>query len=259
MNIFITGASSGLGEALAFRYAKRGAVLGLLARRRGKLESLKDRLGEKNIHIYEGDVGDASVLQQAAHDFMQRCGVPDIVIANAGVSYGTVTGGQGDGDLPVFREVIRTNLLGIANTFHPFIDGMRTTQSGTLVGVASIAGYRGLPGSGAYSASKAAAIAYLESLRIDLQGSGISVVTVCPGFIDTPMTKQNPYPMPFLVSVDKAADLMIRAIDKQKRCCLFPWPMMLVGKSLPVVPDAIYDAFFRIFLKRFATKPKKTK
>jgi Short-chain dehydrogenases of various substrate specificities len=260
MNVFITGASSGLGEALALRYAERGATLGLIARRHDKLIALQEKLsGKTTVDIYEGDVGDSQTLQQAAEDFMQRHGVPDIVIANAGVSYGTVTGGPGDGDLPVFREVVRTNLLGMANTFHPFVEAMCAARSGILVGVASIAGYRGLPGSGAYSASKAAAITYLESLRVDLQGSGISVVTLCPGFIATPMTAHNPYPMPFLISADKAADLMIRAIDRRKRCYLFPWLMMLVGKVMPIIPGVIYDAFFRVFLKRFASKPRKAK
>ncbi|MDR1530315.1 MAG: SDR family oxidoreductase [Burkholderiales bacterium] len=258
MNIFITGASSGLGEALALLYAERGAVLGLLARRRDKLETLAYNLAEKTtVRIYQGDVCDRDAVQYAADDFMASFGVPDIVIANAGVSYGTVTGGSGDGDLPVFREVINTNLLGMVYTFHSFVDTMRQARAGTLVGVASIAGYRGLPGSGGYSASKAAAIAYLESLRVDLQDSGVSVVTLCPGFVDTPMTRYNPYPMPFLITAQKAAQLMIRAIDRKKRCYLFPWQMMLIGKMLPMIPDSVFDAFFRFFLKRVSTKPRK--
>ncbi|MDR0769744.1 MAG: SDR family oxidoreductase [Burkholderiales bacterium] len=247
MNVFITGASSGLGEALAYRYAKTGATLGLFARRRDRLRHLQETLGAtatSPVHIYEGDVTDVSALQYAAQDFLAAAGVPDIVIANAGVSHGTVTGGKGEADLPVFHEVFDTNVMGIVNTFHPFVDAMREARRGTLVGIASVAGFRGLPGSGAYSASKAAAISYLESLRVELRGSGIAVVTLCPGFIATPMTANNPYPMPFLISASEAADLMVRAIEKKKRRYVFPWPMMLVGKLLRVLPNVLYDALF---------------
>ncbi|MDR2016549.1 MAG: SDR family oxidoreductase, partial [Burkholderiales bacterium] len=194
------------------------------------------------VHIYEGDVTDASALQYAAQDFLATTGVPNIVIANAGVSHGTVTGGEGEADLPVFREVFDTNVMGVVNTFHPFINAMRHARCGTLVGVASVAGFRGLPGSGAYSASKAAAISYLESLRVELRGSGIAVVTLCPGFIATPMTANNPYSMPFLISASQAADLMVRAIAKKKRRYVFPWPMMLASKLLRVLPNVVYDA-----------------
>ncbi|MCL2296662.1 MAG: SDR family oxidoreductase [Proteobacteria bacterium] len=247
MNVFITGASSGLGEALAHQYAKAGATLGLFARRRDRLLTLRETLTTafpSPVHLYEGDVTDAQALQRAAQDFLAQAGVPDIVIANAGVSHGTITGGEGDADLPVFREVFDTNVMGIVNTFHPFIDAMREARQGTLVGVASVAGFRGLPGSSAYSASKAAAISYLESLRVELRGSGVAVVTLCPGFIATPMTANNPYPMPFLISATEAADLMVRAIARKKRRYVFPWPMMLASKLLRVLPDAVYDALF---------------
>jgi short-subunit dehydrogenase len=247
MNVFITGASSGLGEALAHRYARVGATLGLFARRRNRLHSLQEALttvSSSPIHLYEGDVTDASALQRAAQNFLVTAGAPNIVIANAGVSHGTVTGGEGEADLPVFREVFDINVMGIVNTFHPFVDAMRKVRSGTLVGVASVAGFRGLPGSGAYSASKAAAISYLESLRVELRGSGVAVVTLCPGFIATPMTANNPYPMPFIISADEAADLMMRAIARKKRRYVFPWPMMLAGKLLRVLPNAVYDALF---------------
>ncbi|MCL2871458.1 MAG: SDR family oxidoreductase [Betaproteobacteria bacterium] len=247
MNIFITGASSGVGEALALRYAKTGATLGLFARRRERLNALKETLAAVSsspVHLYEGDVTDAPALHRAAADFLAAVGVPDIVIANAGVSHGTVTGGEGETDLPVFREVFNTNVMGIVNTLHPFVDAMREARRGTLVGVASVAGFRGLPGSGAYSASKAAAISYLESLRVELHGSGVAVVTLCPGFIATAMTAGNPYPMPFLISAPKAADKMVRAIARRRSRYVFPWPMMLVGKLLRVLPNVVYDTMF---------------
>jgi short-subunit dehydrogenase len=121
---------------------------------------------------------------------------------------------------------------------------MRDARKGVLAGVASVAGFRGLPGSGAYSASKAAAITYLESLRVELAGTGVAVVTICPGYIATPMTEANPYPMPFLLSADKAARLMIRAIDRRKRFQVLPWQMALVGRGLRLLPRPLYDALF---------------
>jgi NAD(P)-dependent dehydrogenase (short-subunit alcohol dehydrogenase family) len=132
---------------------------------------------------------------RAAADFIARFGVPDIVIASAGISHGTLT--DKAEDLPVFRAVFDTNVLGMVHAFHPFVRGDARSRRGALVGIASVAGFRGLPGSGAYSASKAAAITYLESLRLELADSGVAVITICPGFIATPMTERNPYRMPF--------------------------------------------------------------
>jgi len=192
--------------------------------------------------VYEGDVRDAAVLQRAAADFIARAGVPDIVIANAGISRGTVT--DFADDLPAFRAVLDTNVLGIVHTFHPFVAAMRERGRGALVGIASVAGFRGLPGSGAYSASKAAAIAYLESLRVELAGSGVAVVTVCPGYVATPMTERNPYRMPFLLDADKAARLIERAIARRTRFYVLPWPMALVGRALRLLPRPLFDAAF---------------
>ena len=152
----------------------------------------------------------------------------------------------------MFRATLETNVIGIVQTFQPFVEAMRAARRGTLVGIASVAGFRGLPGAGAYSASKAAAIRYCESLRVELHGSGVSVVTICPGFIDTPMTKKNPYPMPFLLDVDDAARRMARAIDARKSFCVIPWQMAIVGSLLRILPNALYD---RILAGR-ARKPR---
>jgi short-subunit dehydrogenase len=135
-------------------------------------------------------------------------------------------------------------VLGLVNTFHPFIAPMRAARNGTLVGIASIAGFRGLPGSGAYSASKAAAIAYLESLRVELRGSGIHVVTVCPGYVATPMTAENPYPMPFLLQSDVAARRIANAIARRRRLYVLPWQMAIGGRLFRALPRAFYDRFF---------------
>jgi len=239
VKIFLTGASSGIGAALASHYASSGAQLGLFARRADPLEKLAASLGSPAPAIYAGDVRDARSLREAAGDFIARFGVPDIVIANAGVSVGTSTAHAEDNE--VFRAIVDTNVLGMVYTFQPFLSAMVAARHGTLAGIASVAGFRGLPGAGAYSASKAAAIAYLESLRVELVGSGVAVVTICPGYIATPMTEGNPYPMPFLLPADRAGQLIARAIDRQQSFYVLPWQMAWLGRLLKILPRSIYD------------------
>jgi short-subunit dehydrogenase len=238
MKVFLTGASSGIGEALARHYAARGATLGLVARRGELLEKLKASLGVP-AEIYERDVRDIAALASAARDFQAKHGVPDLVIANAGVSFGTLT--EHEEDAATFREVLDINVMGLVHTFHPFIEPMRARGHGTLAGIASVAGVRGLPGASAYSASKAAAINYLEALRLEVRRSGIKVSTICPGFIATPMTAKNPYPMPFIIAADDAARRIARAIDAGKSYAIIPWQMAIVGRILKILPTAIYD------------------
>jgi short-subunit dehydrogenase len=239
LNVFLTGASSGLGEALARHYAQRGGTLGLYARRGDELARVARSLGPATVATYPGDVRDAGALLAAGQDFVARFGLPDVVIANAGVSRGTLT--EEPGDAGAFRAVMDTNVLGIVHTFAPFVAPMRHARRGTLVGVASIAGYRGLPGAGAYSASKAAAIAYLESVRVELAGSGVAVVTICPGYVATPMTAGNPYWMPFLVAPEAAAARMAKAIAARRRFYAFPWQMAWMGRLLRALPRTVYD------------------
>jgi hypothetical protein len=236
--VFITGASSGIGAALAAYYAREGAVLGLGARRLSAAQALVQGLRCDGAY-YRVDVTDAQTLQAAASDFTRRFGVPDIVIANAGVGAGTLT--EKPEDLAVFRTIMDTNVLGMAVTFQPFVEPMRARASGTLVGIASVAGFRGLPGGGAYSASKAAAITYLESLRVELHGSGVSVVTICPGYIRTPMTAANRYRMPFLIDADDAARRMARVIAAKRRFAVIPWQMAIVAFVLRRLPRWLYD------------------
>ncbi len=239
--IFITGASSGIGAALAAHYAGEGAVLGLCARRLASTRVLLESLRGAGA-CYPVDVTDASSLQVAAADFTRRFGTPDIVIANAGIGAGTLT--ENPEDLAVFRKIIDTNVLGMVATFQPFVESMRARASGTFVGIASVAGFRGLPGGGAYSASKSAAITYLESLRVELHGSGISVVTICPGYIRTPMTSANRYRMPFLIDADDAAQRMARLIAAKRRFAVVPWPMALVSVVLRRLPRWLFDRLF---------------
>lgn len=237
--VFITGASSGLGAAFARHYAARGATLGLAARRGDALRELADSLPANKCHPYSLDVTDTAALRAAGADFIARAGVPDVVIANAGVSVGTLT--EEADDLAAFARVLDVNVTGMANTFHPFIAAMRAARRGRLAGIASVAGIRGIPGAGAYGASKAAAISYLESLRVELRGTGVKVVTLAPGYIATPMTDVNPYPMPFMLDADEAARRMARAIDAGSSYAVVPWQMALVAKLMRLMPDALYD------------------
>ncbi len=249
MRVFISGASSGLGEAFARYYDARGAQLGLFARSGDKLQALSSSLS-KPAACYVGDVRRASDLHAAAADFLHN-GPVDIVIANAGISVGILNGMVEDAE--VFREIIETNVLGMGATFEPFIPGMQSRGSGTLVGISSVAGVRGLPGSSAYSASKAATTVFLESLRIDLYGTGVKVVTIAPGFVDTPMTQHNPYPMPFLMKPDAFARRAGQAIERGRRYAVIPWQMGLVARLLRFIPNALYDRI----MSRAGRKPRR--
>ncbi len=241
LRVFITGASSGLGAALAQHYAAQGASLGLVGRRAEALHQVSQPFG--NCACYPLDVRDSAAMQAAAADFMQRFGTPDIVIAAAGISVGTLT--EFADDLTVFKTVMDINVLGMVTTFQPFIVAMRKQGSGVLAGIGSVAGIRGLPGGSAYSASKAAAITYLESLRVELKGSGVAVTTVNPGYIVTPMTAVNPYPMPFILRVEVAATKTARAIARRRRYVTLPWQMALVAKLLRLLPRVLYDRLFQ--------------
>lgn len=236
--IFITGASGGLGAALARNSAGSDGCLGLFARRTDALQLLAAQLPGQ-CECYAGDVRDSDSLRRAAADFISRHGVPDLVIANAGVSIGTLT--EAAEDEQAFRDVFDINVIGMMNSFQPFIAPMRNAGSGTLAGIASVAGYRGLPGSGAYSASKAATISYLESLRIELRGDGIRVATLCPGYIETEMTAKNPYRMPFIMDADAAASKILRLLEAGRSYAVIPWQMAVVARLIHVLPRWLYD------------------
>lgn len=238
MKVFITGASSGLGAALACHYAARGATLGLVARRKDRLDALVRSLPGQH-HVYALDVTDIEAMREAGRVFMDHAGVPDIVIANAGVSVGTLT--EASEDMAAFRRVFETNVLGMVHTFQPFITALRMAGCGRLVGIGSVAGVRGLPGAAAYSASKAAMASCLESLRVELTGTGVKVIVIAPGYIETPMTEANPYPMPFLIKADDAARRIAQVIHTGKRYAVIPWQMAVVSKILRILPDALFD------------------
>ena len=241
MKVVISGASGGLGLALARHYLERGNIVAAFARRGDLLQPLAAEFPDQ-VFCYALDVRDAPAVQDAANDFIARAGCPDVVIANAGVSTGTLT--EYAEDLDAFQQVMDINVLGMVKTFQPFIAAMRAARQGTLVGIASVAGFRGLPGAGAYSASKAAAISYLESLRVELRGSGVKAVTICPGYIETPMTALNPYPMPFMLDAGEAARCIARAIERQTAFTVIPWQMGLAGRMLRLLPRWLYDRLF---------------
>jgi short-subunit dehydrogenase len=242
LRVFLTGASSGIGEALARHYAAEGAVLGLVARNADKLAAFAASLPGDGHMALAADVADLPAMKAAAERFVEAHGLPDIVIANAGISVGVLT--QHAEDIAVFEKVLRTNVLGLFATFHPFVEPMKARGSGKLVGIASVAGVRGLPGGSAYSASKAAAVRYLEALRVELRRAGVEVVTITPGYIRTPLTAVNPYKMPFILEPEDAARRFARAIARGTSYTVIPWQMGIVARLLGILPNWIFDRAF---------------
>ncbi len=248
--VFITGASSGIGQSLAWRYYQAGYSLALVARRTAEIQAwaVAQGLQADRFAVYSADVAHSDSIVAAAQLCLQQQGLPDVVIANAGISIGMDTGVRDD--LAVMARTFATNNVGLAATFHAFVDGMVHRGSGRLVGVGSVAGIRGLPGHGAYCASKAAVITYCESLRGELRGSGVKVVTICPGYIDTPLTRQNRYAMPFLMQVDDFSNRAFAAIRLGVSYRVIPWQMGWVATLLRLLPNALYD-------KALAGRPRK--
>lgn len=242
LRVFVTGASSGIGAALARAYAARGATLGLLGRRCDALEALAASLPGRH-HVYAADVTDHAALAAAAADFIAREHGADVVIASAGISHGTLT--ERLEDLPLFDAVFATNVGATVATFAPFIGTMKAGRGARrLVAIGSVAGIRGMRGAGAYCASKAAVHSYAEALRLEMQPYGIRVVTIAPGYIDTPMTRNNRFPMPFLMSADRFAAAAVRAIDAGASYRTIPWQMGAAAKVLRLLPNPVFDALF---------------
>jgi short-subunit dehydrogenase len=248
--VFITGASSGIGQALAGQFYAEGYSLALVARRTQEIAQWADLQGlaADRFHVYQADVSDIDSIVAAGRACLQQQGLPDVVIANAGISIGMDTAARSD--LDVLAQTFATNNVGLAATFHPFVDAMCQRGSGTLVGIGSVAGIRGLPGHGAYCASKAAVISYCESLRGELRSAGVRVVTVCPGYIDTPLTRKNRYAMPFLMQPEDFAARAYATIVAGVSYRVIPWQMGWVAKALRSLPNAIFD-------KMLAGRPRK--
>jgi len=239
--VFITGASSDIGQALAARYAAAGWRLALVARRTEAIAAWAQGLGlaPEQWQAYAADVQVVDSIVEAGQRCLASQGLPEVVIANAGISVGMDTAERAD--LEVLRDTLATNNLGLAATFHPFLAPMRAARRGTLVGIASVAAIRGLPGHGAYCASKAAVVAYCESLRGECRGSGVRVVTLLPGYIATPLTAGNTYPMPFLMAPEAFAEQAFSAIEAGDSYRVIPWPMGVVAKLLRLLPNPVFD------------------
>lgn len=239
--VFVTGASSGIGQALAARFHRSGYRLALVARRGAEIEAWAAAAGldPATYVVYPADVRDIAAITGAGRACIATQGLPDVVIANAGISVGIDTAVYAD--LDVMRATYETNNIGLAATFQPFITPMSERRSGTLVGIASVAGIRGLPGHGAYCSSKAAVISYCESLRGELRGSGVRVVTLVPGYIDTPLTRRNRYPMPFLMKADDFAQPAFAAIVAGCSYRVIPWQMGIAAKLLRALPNPLFD------------------
>jgi short-subunit dehydrogenase len=239
--VFITGASSGIGQALAMRYYEAGWQLALVARRAGEIQrwAAALHLDPGRYAVYAADVAKSDSIVAAGHACIAGQGLPDVVIANAGISAGVDTAVRED--LDVLALIFATNTVGLAATFHPFVAAMARRGSGRLVGMASVAAIRGLPGHGAYCGSKAAVVSYCESLRGELRSSGVRVVTICPGYIDTPLTRNNRYRMPFLLTAAEFAGRAFRAIESDTSYRVIPWQMGVVSKVLRLLPNALFD------------------
>lgn len=242
--LFITGASSGLGQALAWRFYQAGYSLALVARRTDATAAwaASRQLAADRYRIYQADVSLIDNMVAAAQTCLAQQGLPDVVLACAGISVGVDT--QVRADLEVMAQTFATNNIGTAATFHGFVAKMRERGSGTLVGIGSVNGVRGFAGHGANCPSKAALISYCECLRLELRDSGVKVVTISPGYIDTPLTRRNAYRMPFLMPAERFADKAFAAIESQVSYRVIPWQMGWVARLLRILPNWAFDRAF---------------
>jgi NADP-dependent 3-hydroxy acid dehydrogenase YdfG len=239
--VLLTGASSGIGEALALEMAKRGAILGLLARRESLLRALVakcERLGTA-AREFPCDITDEIAVSDAAEKLKNEFGKIDILIANAGIGGGA----KHAKDLKPsdFRRVIDTNLVGAMNSVSAVLPFMLEKGSGQLVAISSLAGSRGLPKSAAYCASKAGMTAYFESVRLDVKHKGVAVTIIQPGFIKTPLTSGRTNKMPFLMELHESIPYFLRAIEKRKKFAAFPWQLATIVRAGRCFPAWLYD------------------
>jgi short-subunit dehydrogenase len=233
MKVFITGGTTGIGLELCRFYLNQGDEVGVCGRDLSKMpEHLKSY---ERLKLYECDVLELEKLKAAVVDFVGDSKL-DIMIANAGRSVGSKSKTP---NFQVARDVVGVNVIGVINTFEAAYPHLNR-PGGQLVAMASVAGFVGLPGASSYSASKAAVIKYCESLSLDLKREGISVTTICPGFIDTPLTQKNDHGMPFLMSADKGARMIAGAVEKRRALYIFPWPMKFAILFLTYIPRGLY-------------------
>jgi short-subunit dehydrogenase len=243
--VIITGASSGLGAALARAYAGPQVALGILGRDRQRLEATAQACQARGARVSTAaiDVTDASAMAPWLCQFDRESPV-DLVVANAGTSAGPDPDSPSEGIEGVARQ-IRVNLLGATNTIEPLLPALCSRRRGRVAVVSSIAAYRGLPYSPGYCASKAGLRAYAEALRPRLEGHGVGMTVVCPGFFESRMTDRFDGPTPFLLSCDVAARRVKRGLDRGRRRIAFPWPLVLGLQFCDLAPAVIGDAILR--------------
>ncbi len=239
--VFLTGASSGIGKALALEIANRGATLGLLARRAELLQEISDKIEQNGglARNFTVDITDAKAVAEAAQSLRNEFGKIDVLIANAGIA-----GNDKETrilDAEAVTKVINTNLIGAVNSVAVVLPQMLERESGQLVAISSLAGFRGLPKSAAYCASKAGMTAFFESVRLDVQHKGVSVTIIQPGFIKTPLTSGREAQMPFLMELEDSIPHFLNAIEKRKKFAAFPWQLAAVVRAGKFSPASLYD------------------
>ena len=239
--VLITGASSGIGRALSVQLARKGAAVGLLARRAEVLNQVAESIVNRGggALALPADVTDAAAVREAARELRQRFGPIDVLVANAGISVNTFVPDLCDKKI---AELINVNVIGVVNSVSAVLPDMVSRGSGHLVGNSSLAAYRGLPKTAAYCASKAAVSSFLEAIRIDLRGSGVAVTIIHPGFVRTPLI-ENIRRTPYVMELDHAVKKIIRAIEKRKKRYSFPWQMATLARACKVMPTPMYDWF----------------
>jgi len=232
----VTGASSGIGWALARELSRQGCKVGLVARRADKLAELAGeiRAAGGTAAFAPADVGDRAATVAAIRDVAGQLGPVDLLIANAGVGYPTVLDPI---NVEQVEQMVRVNLLGVVYSVEAVLPEMLRRRSGHLAAVSSLAGYAGLPGESGYCASKAAVNVYMDALRIHLRDRGIAVTTLCPGFVRTPMTAPNQFHMPWLIEAEDAARRMVGALARRRKIYNFPWQTALLTKATRWLPD----------------------
>jgi len=243
-HLLITGASSGIGAELARQFAAKGYAIGLVARREEKLKALTEELQQAGHSAAwaAADVSDAEATADAVASLTEQLGPVDVAIANAGIGDPTPAKNF---EPARFSRVMRVNVEGTTNLFSAVLPSMLERKSGQLVAVSSIAGFAGLPGSAGYCASKAAVNTLMQSFEFELRPRGIRTTTIHPGFIETPMTERNKFPMPFIMPVERAGHIIVRGVLKKKRIISFPWPMVMFMRTMQHLPHWLLQRFMR--------------